>query len=146
MRWGRVSLPFLWHLLSVLILPSLNFQFANRVISLDLWWNHAVEQQAFGRVYRVGQLKETFFTRIVIRNSVDQRLLHMQVRKLLTCEKAIKDGGEQEKPNLSLHQLSNLFGFLRTDEDDNILSIEADYDDADEWEAAGREISPGSDD
>ncbi len=35
----------------------------------------------------------------------------------------------REPPNLSLKQLANLFGFLRTDADDNIISVEADYED-----------------
>jgi SNF2 family DNA or RNA helicase len=61
---------------------GLNFPWANRCISLDLWWNHAVEQQAFGRIFRIGQMKETFMTRIVVRNSVDMRLLTMQMYKV----------------------------------------------------------------
>ena len=37
--------------------------------------------------------------------------------------------GESDRllPNLNLHQLANLFGFLKTDEDNNIISIEPDY-------------------
>ncbi|KAI9748708.1 MAG: hypothetical protein M4579_007142 [Chaenotheca gracillima] len=31
---------------------GLNLNVANRVISVDFWWNHSVEQQAFGRVFR----------------------------------------------------------------------------------------------
>lgn len=31
---------------------GLNLTAANRVISIDLWWNHSVELQAFGRVFR----------------------------------------------------------------------------------------------
>ena len=31
---------------------GLNLTMANRVISVDLWWNHSVELQAFGRVFR----------------------------------------------------------------------------------------------
>jgi hypothetical protein len=65
------------------------------------------------------------------------RLLTMQVYKLETCERAIRDGEDKEKPNLSLRQLANLFGFLKTDEDNNILSVEPDYDDQDEWNAGG---------
>ncbi len=66
-------------------------------------------------------------TRIVVKNSVDMRLLTMQLHKLTNLEKAIRDGDAKETPNLSLNQLANLFGFLRTDADDNIISIEADY-------------------
>jgi hypothetical protein len=53
----------------------------------------------------------------------------MQLHKLTNLEKAIRDGEAKETPNLSLNQLANLFGFLKTDAGDNIISIEADYDD-----------------
>lgn len=33
---------------------GLNLVGANRVFSVDLWWNHSVELQAFGRVFRSG--------------------------------------------------------------------------------------------
>lgn len=92
-----------------------------------LQWNHAVEQQAFGRIFRIGQHKETYMTRIAIRNTVDMRLLSMQMHKLKACDTAMESG---EKPNsvLTLKEIAGLFGFLRTDEDDNIV-IEPDYDD-----------------
>ncbi|GAB7343261.1 hypothetical protein MBLNU457_1317t1 [Dothideomycetes sp. NU457] len=38
---------------------GLNLTMANKVICVDPWWNNAVEQQAFARVYRIGQTKET---------------------------------------------------------------------------------------
>ncbi|KAI9649741.1 hypothetical protein NHQ30_002322 [Ciborinia camelliae] len=113
---------------------GLNFPFANRCISLDLWWNHGVEQQAFGRIFRIGQNKETWMTRIVVRNSVDMRLLGMQDWKLRACEKAIDDDGQGGASGsgggtLNLSQLARLFGFLKTDEDNNLVAIEPDYDD-----------------
>jgi len=108
------------------------------VISLDLWWNHAVEQQAFGRIFRIGQRKETYMTRIVVKQSVDMRMLTMQSHKLRDIGKAIRDDDTtNDRPNLSLKQLANLFGFLRTDEDDNVISVEPDYDDMAEWAEGG---------
>ncbi|PVH71787.1 hypothetical protein DL98DRAFT_613085 [Cadophora sp. DSE1049] len=116
---------------------GLNFPWANRCISLDLWWNHAVEQQAFGRIFRIGQDKETYMTRIVVKNSVDMRMLSMQLHKLQNLEKAMRDGETKEKEALSLKQLANLFGFLRTDGDGEILSVEADYEDESADEGGG---------
>ncbi|KAE8441985.1 hypothetical protein EG329_004111 [Mollisiaceae sp. DMI_Dod_QoI] len=123
---------------------GLNFPWANRCISLDLWWNHAVEQQAFGRIFRIGQEKETYMTRLVVKNSVDMRMMTMQLHKLKNLEKAMRDGEyhNREQPNLSLKQLANLFGFLKTDADDNIISVEADYDDepaTQEGEGSGKQ-------
>ncbi|KAF7947862.1 hypothetical protein EAE96_008939 [Botrytis aclada] len=115
---------------------GLNFPFANRCISLDLWWNHAVEQQAFGRIFRIGQNKETWMTRLVVANSVDMRLLGMQNWKLKACEKAIDNNGLSGASGstggtLNLSQLARLFGFLKTDEDNNLLEIQPDYEDGD---------------
>lgn len=55
---------------------------AQKVISIDPWWNSAVEQQAFGRVLRFGQKSETAMTRFVVENTVDQRIVEMQERKM----------------------------------------------------------------
>ncbi|TVY39756.1 putative ATP-dependent helicase, partial [Lachnellula occidentalis] len=106
---------------------GLNFPWANRCISLDLWWNHAVEQQAFGRIFRIGQSKETHMTRIVVKNSVDMRLLTMQMHKLQDLEKAIAEGDLSK--GLSLVELAHLFGFLRKGADGEMVGVEADYDD-----------------
>jgi len=54
---------------------------AQKVISIDPWWNSAVEQQAFGRVLRFGQTSKTAMTRFVVENTVDQRIIEMQERK-----------------------------------------------------------------
>lgn len=77
-------------------------------------------------------------TRIVVKQSVDMRLLTMQGHKVTAIEKAVPDGDSaNDRPKLSLKELANLFGFLRTDENDNIISVEADYDDMDEWNQGG---------
>lgn len=101
---------------------GLNFPFANRCISLDLWWNHAVEQQAFGRIFRLGQQKETYMTRVAVRNTIDMRFLSVQLYKMRNCEKAM-----QERGKLGIAELVKLFGFLKTDEDDNIIGVGPDY-------------------
>ena len=74
-------------------------------------------------------------TRIVVKNTVDMRLLTMQLHKLTHLEKAIKEDdansgfGRRGGKVLGLRELANLFGFLREDGDGVILSVEADYDD-----------------
>jgi hypothetical protein len=70
-------------------------------------------------------------TRIVVKNTVDMRLLTMQMHKLKACNMAIGSGEEKQKPSLSLRELARLFGFLHTDADGEILSIEPDYEDED---------------
>lgn len=70
-------------------------------------------------------------TRIIVKNSVDMRLLTMQLHKLRACDTAMESGEEKQKPSLSLKELARLFGFLHTDGDGEIVSIEPDYQDDD---------------
>ncbi|KAI9852139.1 MAG: hypothetical protein M1838_001763 [Thelocarpon superellum] len=97
---------------------GLNLNVANRVFSVDLWWNHSVELQAFGRVFRIGQLKETYFTRVVVKNSVDDRMLKMQNEKIRIIDNAMADDGHETK-KLTTEELLSLFGCLKTDSDGN---------------------------
>lgn len=60
---------------------GLNLTMASKVIMLDPWWNSASEQQAFCRVFRIGQKEETFMSRICVKNTVDEKLIDMQKRK-----------------------------------------------------------------
>lgn len=61
---------------------GLNLTRANNVISLDLGWSFAVESQAFDRVHRVGQMRKVFVQRVVIADTVEDRILKMQERKV----------------------------------------------------------------
>lgn len=67
---------------------GLNLTMASRVIIIDSWWNSAVEMQAFCRVFRIGQQKETRMARFVIKNSIDgeSRIFLQSVERLLTPE------------------------------------------------------------
>ena len=115
---------------------GLNLTMASKVICVDLWWNSSVEQQgrpssssssssslstptklapnislsqpAFCRVFRIGQDSETFITRFVARNTVDDRLQQMQEAKAKAVGRAIDD--ETMLKALSLQELLGLFG------------------------------------
>jgi SNF2 family DNA or RNA helicase len=43
------------------------------MISLDLSWNYASESQAYDRVHRLGQEKDVFVKRLVVRNTIEER-------------------------------------------------------------------------
>ena len=71
-------------------------------------------------------------TRIIVKNTVDMRLLSMQLHKLKACSSAVESGEEKNKPVLSLHQLAGLFGFLKTDDKTGeIIEIQSDDQDED---------------
>ena len=44
---------------------GLNLTSANHCFMLDTWWNFATEDQAFGRIYRIGQTRPVYIYRLV---------------------------------------------------------------------------------
>jgi hypothetical protein len=51
---------------------------AEYVFILDPWWNPAVEQQAMSRAYRIGQTKPVFIYKLITRNSIEEKIMHLQ--------------------------------------------------------------------
>lgn len=72
---------------------GLNLTHANLVVCVDIWWNAAVEHQAFDRVHRLGQKKEVFITRFVTKGTVEERMLELQKKKLALSRAAMGEGG-----------------------------------------------------
>jgi non-specific serine/threonine protein kinase len=51
------------------------------VIHIDPWWNPAVEMQATDRAHRIGQDKPVFVYKLMMRDSVEEKILQLQERK-----------------------------------------------------------------
>ncbi|KAI5841595.1 SNF2 family N-terminal domain-containing protein, partial [Tricharina praecox] len=88
---------------------GLNLTHANLVICIDLWWNAAVELQAFDRVHRLGQKKEVFVTRCIVKDTVEERMLALQKRKMLIAKAALGEG-RMALGRLTRKELLGLFG------------------------------------
>jgi len=67
---------------------GLNMVAASHVILLDLWWNPTTEDQAIDRAHRIGQTRAVTVTRIAIKNTVEERILTLQVFNCLFIPKA----------------------------------------------------------
>jgi SNF2 family DNA or RNA helicase len=66
---------------------GLNLTEADYVFILDPWWNPAVEAQAVDRAHRIGQKRKVFTYKFITRNTVEEKILTLQQRKLrLTTE------------------------------------------------------------
>jgi SNF2 family DNA or RNA helicase len=78
-------------------LVGLNLTMASRVIMVDPWWNEASEQQAFCRVFRIGQKEQTYMSRLCVKNTVDSRLIQMQEHKTKEISEVMEDGGKHVK-------------------------------------------------
>ncbi len=82
---------------------------------------------AFARVHRIGQDKETYITRCIVEDTVDDRLLEMQEEKKEVISKAMDD--RSVMANLTLPELLKLFGPVAYDENSKpfILVDELEY-------------------
>jgi superfamily II DNA or RNA helicase len=60
---------------------GLNLTAADYVFLLDPWWNPAVEMQAIDRAHRIGQTRRVFAYRLICRNTVEEKIAELQVKK-----------------------------------------------------------------
>lgn len=60
---------------------GVDFSMANRVIVTDASWNPAVDMQAIARAWRMGQSKTTYVYRLIGYQTLEERILRMQVQK-----------------------------------------------------------------
>ncbi|KAI5777939.1 SNF2 family helicase [Geopyxis carbonaria] len=71
---------------------GLNLTAASQVVLTDPWWAPAIEAQAVDRVYRLGQRRETTVWRLVVRGSVEERVVEVQAGKRALAEGAFGEG------------------------------------------------------
>ncbi|KAL3652640.1 hypothetical protein CASFOL_002321 [Castilleja foliolosa] len=73
---------------------ALNLTVASHVFLMDPWWNPAVEKQAQDRIHRIGQYKPIRIVRFVIENTIEERILKLQMKKEQLFEGTV--GGSPE--------------------------------------------------
>jgi SNF2 family DNA or RNA helicase len=70
---------------------GLNLTAADYVYIVDPWWNPAVEQQAIDRTHRIGQTKNIFAYRLICKDTIEEKILLLQERKLTLVKELIAD-------------------------------------------------------
>ena len=60
---------------------GLNLTGADVVIHYDPWWNAAAQNQATDRAHRIGQTKKVTVYKIIVRHSVEEKILKLQETK-----------------------------------------------------------------
>lgn len=60
---------------------GLNLTSADYVFLLDPWWNPAVEAQAIDRAHRLGQNRNVFAYRMIVRDTVEEKIAELQSKK-----------------------------------------------------------------
>ena len=88
---------------------GLNLTAADTVIHYDPWWNPAVENQATDRAHRIGQDKSVFVYKLISENTVEDKIIALQRKKLLLADSVYGgDGKAQQGPLLSAEDLEDL--------------------------------------
>jgi len=70
---------------------GLNLTAADYVYIVDPWWNPAVEQQAIDRTHRIGQTKNIFAYRMICKDTIEDKILQLQEKKLSLARDLIAD-------------------------------------------------------
>jgi SNF2 family DNA or RNA helicase len=70
---------------------GLNLQAAATVVLFDRWWNPAVEAQAIQRAHRFGRLRPLHAIRLLITDSVEERIDNVLAEKQLLFDRVVED-------------------------------------------------------
>ncbi|KAH8588528.1 SNF2 family N-terminal domain-containing protein [Bisporella sp. PMI_857] len=89
---------------------GLNLVAASKVIILDPFWNPFIEMQAVDRAYRIGQQRPVEVHRILIRNTVEDRIIELQEQKKELVNMALDEGSSKNISRLGERELAFLFG------------------------------------
>ncbi len=86
---------------------GLNLTAADYVYILDPWWNPAAEAQAIDRAYRIGQQRPVFAYRMLAKDTVEEKVLQMQLNKRALADAALDNAGELP-PGITAQDLREL--------------------------------------
>jgi SNF2 family DNA or RNA helicase len=86
---------------------GLNLTAASYVVLFDPWWNPAVENQAIDRAHRIGQRQTVIAYRLLIKDSVEEKIRSLQRSKSQLAEDVL--GEDKFAQALTLDDLRYLF-------------------------------------
>ncbi|KAJ6127001.1 hypothetical protein N7523_002613 [Penicillium sp. IBT 18751x] len=87
---------------------GLNLTAASRVVILEPFWNPFVEEQAIDRVHRLNQTVDVKIYRMIIKNTVEERIVDLQDRKRELAKMTIE--GKSAAGKLTMGDMMALFG------------------------------------
>ena len=88
---------------------GLNLTGADVVIHYDPWWNVAAQNQATDRAHRIGQTRQVTVYRLIIKDTIEERILELQNTKRDLAE-SILEGDSTSLSSLSHEELMELIG------------------------------------
>lgn len=87
---------------------GLNLTGADVVIHFDPWWNYAAQNQATDRAHRIGQTKTVTVYKLIIKNTIEEKIQQMQEKKKSLAE-SILSSDSVSISSLSRKELLELF-------------------------------------
>lgn len=69
---------------------GLNLTEANTVIHYDPWWNQSATNQATDRAYRIGQENNVFVVKLVMHDTIEEKIIEMQEKKQALSDAFVK--------------------------------------------------------
>ncbi|KAI9677213.1 MAG: hypothetical protein M1829_002787 [Trizodia sp. TS-e1964] len=88
---------------------GLNLVAASQVIILDPFWNPFIEEQAIDRAHRIGQLRPVQVHRLLVQETVEDRIIELQNKKRELIEGALDEKASQGIARLGARELAFLF-------------------------------------
>lgn len=76
---------------------GLNLTAADYVFIFDPWWNTAAEQQAVDRTHRIGQTKAVFSYKLIVKDTIEEKILELQRHKEDLIDALIESDGQAMK-------------------------------------------------
>lgn len=89
---------------------GLNLTRATYVFHLDPWWNPAVENQASDRAHRIGQTRQVTITRLVMRHTIEEKMMELKKRKLKLYHALLEESAAGEGAGISREDFEFLLG------------------------------------
>ncbi|CAD0088143.1 unnamed protein product [Aureobasidium vineae] len=92
---------------------GLNLNIASQVVIMDPFWNPYIEEQAIDRAHRLGQTRPVMVHRVLIKETVEDRIIALQEKKRALISEALDEKASQSLGRLSVQELAYLFGISR---------------------------------
>lgn len=86
---------------------GLNLTGADTVVHFDPWWNPAAEAQATDRAHRIGQTRAVTSIKLVVADSVEERVLELQAEKRALIA-SVFEASDAESAKISLADMKAL--------------------------------------
>ncbi|MDR1834943.1 MAG: DEAD/DEAH box helicase family protein, partial [Fusobacteriaceae bacterium] len=76
---------------------GLNLTAADTIFIYDPWWNKTVENQAIDRAYRLGQDRTVFSYKLILKDSIEEKILKLQEKKSELLDSLISEDNTSMK-------------------------------------------------